>query len=446
MSKNLPWLIPCILLFLLQIALASSIELAHDEAYYWLYSRNLDWGYFDHPPMVGLTIWLFSFLPKSELSLRMGFIIQQVISLALVLRLLPSTLRVRGALLFTAFPLVYFSGVLALPDMPVFFFSALYFIVLKHYLEEERPWTIAALTLVIPALLYSKYHGILLIFFTLLAQPSLFRRKSFYVITLGALLLFLPHVIWQYQHDFSTLRYHFIERPKSDFSLARMLEYTGVQIILAGLFAGPLVWWQVLRQRAHNPFERVMKFCAVGIVVFFFISTISKKFEANWSLPAGVPLIYLGAFSPYFDRRWGKLLLGASAGLILVVSLALTFASDILPIKRLKEFHGWNEWAQEVFVRCEGKNLMANSYQIASKLSYYLDQSVPALNYRSRKNQFDYWQFEKLFPGQEVCYVTDKSEFEGEKILTPEGKALRLVTDLTMGKLLELKAEQSRQQ
>jgi hypothetical protein len=27
-----------------------------DEAYYWVYSLNLQWGYFDHPPVVALGI------------------------------------------------------------------------------------------------------------------------------------------------------------------------------------------------------------------------------------------------------------------------------------------------------------------------------------------------------------------------------------------------------
>ena len=31
-------------------------ELFDDEAYYWVYSKFLDWGYFDHPPMVALLI------------------------------------------------------------------------------------------------------------------------------------------------------------------------------------------------------------------------------------------------------------------------------------------------------------------------------------------------------------------------------------------------------
>ncbi len=35
---------------------AGFTELMDDEAYYWVYSRHLDWGYFDHPPMVALLI------------------------------------------------------------------------------------------------------------------------------------------------------------------------------------------------------------------------------------------------------------------------------------------------------------------------------------------------------------------------------------------------------
>ena len=45
---------------LLQAALTG---LANDEAYYWYFSQHLDWGYFDHPPMVAVLVWLSSWLP-----------------------------------------------------------------------------------------------------------------------------------------------------------------------------------------------------------------------------------------------------------------------------------------------------------------------------------------------------------------------------------------------
>ena len=38
-----------------------------DEAYYWMYSHQLDWGYFDHPPIVALVISATSLILDTEL-------------------------------------------------------------------------------------------------------------------------------------------------------------------------------------------------------------------------------------------------------------------------------------------------------------------------------------------------------------------------------------------
>src|SRR5688572_11474132 len=35
-----------------RFAIAPFVPLAFDEAYYWRWSTNLAWGYFDHPPMI----------------------------------------------------------------------------------------------------------------------------------------------------------------------------------------------------------------------------------------------------------------------------------------------------------------------------------------------------------------------------------------------------------
>jgi 4-amino-4-deoxy-L-arabinose transferase-like glycosyltransferase len=50
---------------------AYTLELQGDEAYYWLYSRYLDWGYFDHPPMVAIFIRIGDALMHNELGLRL---------------------------------------------------------------------------------------------------------------------------------------------------------------------------------------------------------------------------------------------------------------------------------------------------------------------------------------------------------------------------------------
>ena len=48
--------------WLINLLQAAFTELAHDEAYYFMFSQQLDWGYFDHPPMTALLIWLGSFM------------------------------------------------------------------------------------------------------------------------------------------------------------------------------------------------------------------------------------------------------------------------------------------------------------------------------------------------------------------------------------------------
>src|SRR5690606_21610218 len=56
------------------------LELHSDEAYYWVYSRFLDWGYFDHPPMVAVFIRLGDALLHNELGLRLLTIITSGLS------------------------------------------------------------------------------------------------------------------------------------------------------------------------------------------------------------------------------------------------------------------------------------------------------------------------------------------------------------------------------
>ena len=49
---------------------AGCSELANDEAYYHIFAQNLAWGYYDHPPMTALLVWLGESLFAGELGVR----------------------------------------------------------------------------------------------------------------------------------------------------------------------------------------------------------------------------------------------------------------------------------------------------------------------------------------------------------------------------------------
>ncbi|MFL5786040.1 MAG: ArnT family glycosyltransferase [Bacteriovoracaceae bacterium] len=421
--------------FLFQLIIAASFGLSHDEAYYWLFSRHLDWGYFDHPPFMAVTIALFSFFPHGEFAVRAGFVALQAGTVFFLFQMIDRKYWTTAFLLFFSFPLASYTGLLALPDMPLLFMTSVYFYFLRKYLAGEKSG-IFGLIIAIPLLLYAKYHGILLIFFTILSLPRLLLRKDFWLIAICSVLLFAPHLWWQYEHEFATLRYHFLERPSSSFSIQRVLDYLGTQIILTALLCGPVIWWQLAKYKARDEFTRVLVFTSWGIVAFFLVSTISKKVEANWTISLAIPLTVLLADCEIWKRSWAKALLAASFTIAIIARLVFVFPS--LPMKRLAEFHGWKEWAQEVKGKCGDRKILANSYQIASKLSFYLNTEISALNYHSRKNQFDLWKWN---PTGVVCYVTDKAEFQGEEIKTPDQKTQKLVLNMKGEDLLAKKLE-----
>jgi len=421
-----------IVLFFVHCFVAAQFGLAHDEAYYHLFSKNLAWGYFDHPPMVALAIRSFGFLATSELSVRLAFIIMQLLSVFYVVKLLPENRKWVGFLLFFSFPLASFSGLLALPDMPLLFFSVLYCYYLKSFLEKNDWKSSILLALIIPALLYSKYHGILLIFFTILAVPKLLKNKKFWAIAFLSLILFLPHLYWQYEHEFATLRYHFFERPKAKFRMSRMIEYVSLQVFLAGLFAAPIVWYRVTR-KTLNDFDKAMKWISLGTVIFFFISTISKRFEANWTVFLTPCLVYLGAQSNLWDRVWAKRILITSFFIVFGARFLFPIDPSVSGLKRLHEFHGWDQFSKQVEIACGEQPMMANTYQIASKLAFYTDAPVHALNFNSRKNHFDFWaRNASYYKSNIVCYVSDNKQLGGVEVLTPEKTKLTIVKNFNL--------------
>ena len=69
--------------WLVNVLTAAFLELANDEAYYWMYAQHPAWGYFDHPPMTMALIWLGTHVFGGELGVRFFSTILQPIYLYL---------------------------------------------------------------------------------------------------------------------------------------------------------------------------------------------------------------------------------------------------------------------------------------------------------------------------------------------------------------------------
>lgn len=69
---------------LINLIQASSTELIDDEAYYWIYSRFPDWGYFDHPPAIALLIRAGYTLFHNELGVRLFAVLLNTLTIFII--------------------------------------------------------------------------------------------------------------------------------------------------------------------------------------------------------------------------------------------------------------------------------------------------------------------------------------------------------------------------
>jgi 4-amino-4-deoxy-L-arabinose transferase-like glycosyltransferase len=115
-----------------------------DEAYYYLYSLNLNWSYFDHPAIVALTTgfgtWLTGIV--SQFTIRLGAIICYTGSLIFLYltskRIFSAKAAVLTLAIATISPIFQIGfGVLSLPDSPlIFFWSASLYCAVSEFLRQ----------------------------------------------------------------------------------------------------------------------------------------------------------------------------------------------------------------------------------------------------------------------------------------------------------------------
>src|SRR5690606_3114211 len=197
-----------LLLTLMQAALT---ELQDDEAYYWVYSEFLDWGYFDHPPLTGLLVKMGYAIFPNELGVRLFPLLLNLLSLLIIEKLTTNKSPLLFYTIALSIAVLQLSGFVAVPDIPLIFFTAVFFLFYRRFVQKETLWNAFLLGFSIALLFYSKYHAILIVLLTVASNFKLLTRPFIYVSAFVALLLFAPHLWWQYQHDWVSFRYHLFE-------------------------------------------------------------------------------------------------------------------------------------------------------------------------------------------------------------------------------------------
>ncbi|MHA4842997.1 ArnT family glycosyltransferase [Flavitalea antarctica] len=393
--------------FAMNIIQAASTELLDDEAYYWIYSNFLDWGYYDHPPMIALLIKGGSLLFPGELGVRFMIVLINTATLIVIQALLAkkNPLLFYGILMSLAVAQV--GGIIAAPDLPLMFFTALFFLLYRRFVDNMSIANTALLGLNIALMLYSKYHGILIVFFTLLSNPKLLSKYQTYLAAVFALILFAPHLYWQYTHDFPSVQYHLVERNATHYRFTFTTEYLLGQLLLAGPLMGWFFLWTAFRHRPLSLTEKALKFSMIGFYLFFLVSTVKGRVEPNWTVPVIVALIIL-SHQYMTDRpqlqKWVFNTVIFSLAIVLVFRVYLVIDIHGSRLVKKDEFHQNKSWSAGVREKSKGLPLVAiSSYQQASKYWFYTGIESYSLNTPDyRRNNFNYWPVSDSLTGKTV--------------------------------------------
>ncbi|MDW3196989.1 MAG: glycosyltransferase family 39 protein [Cytophagales bacterium] len=411
------------LLFWLVINLiqAAVTETHNDESYYWIYTQQLQWGYFDHPPMVALVIDIGYSLFQNEFGLRLVNVLLITIAIGFFFKMVPKDSLKTPAiyLMLLAVPFLNYLGFLVFPDGPLIAFGAAFLFYYQQWLKSNQLKHVFILGFCGAAMLYSKYHAGLFFVLIVLSNLELLRNRQFYLITGISLLLFLPHIWWQYQHDFPSIRFHLIER-SSSFELKYALRFVGEQL----LAVGPVLMISLFI-KTKDQFERALAFMVRGFFVFFLFSSLRGVVHIQWTSLAWLPAIYLVTrfWNDRFHSKWWYALLVPH--ILLTLLFRLYVGTDLIPGQKIGPHYvkGQKEWynalAEEV-----GDRPVIFLYDLKEPSAYTFYTGKPAIAIYpdgEKKSQYDLWQQDKQLDDKTVV-IASKRQFDGAEEFNAGGK------------------------
>ena len=385
---------------------AGCTELANDEAYYHMFAQRLAWGYFDHPPVTALLVWLGERLFGGELGVRFFFTVLQPLYLWALWRLVrPADAVRRDATLFVMLSastlLLQLYGFIAVPDGPLLASSAVFLWTFRNFSEGRRLawlWRGAAIAL----MAYSKYHGALVLLFALAANPRLFARPALYASGAVAAVLLVPHLVWQYHHDWASFVYHLSAR-NSVFRPGYVVEFLANMLVVFNPFLVPIYVQAWRKTRPQSAVGRALKLLPAAFIGFFLLSSLRGYVQPQWVIVSVFGLIYVAfAYVRRHPRTRRYAMAAGGATLLLVAAVRVEMIFNPLGL-RFEVFDNSESYGA-IAAEAQGRPVVfRHGYAVAAKYAFYTGgEAYCQPNIRYRTHQWQFRDDDSRFVGREV--------------------------------------------
>jgi 4-amino-4-deoxy-L-arabinose transferase-like glycosyltransferase len=392
----------------LRLVAAAWTPLTFDEAYYWMWSKHLAFGYYDHPPMVALVIRAGTMIAgDTEFGVRLVSILLALpMSFAIyrAAEILFGNVRVAvsAAILLNVTLMAAVGTLIVTPDSPLLVASSFVLFGLAKVLETGRGEWWLAVGAAVGAALLSKYTALFFgaaILIWLLAVPA--QRRWLitpwpYLGGLVAFAIFTPVILWNADHHWVSFTKQIGRARIEDFRPSFIAELVPTQVafatpfvfILGAMGLHAMAW----RAAGERPARVLISAMFWTIVAYFVWHSLHARVEANWFAPvypAFVVAAAVGAHLVRWEPRAGRLARfcmewAAPAGVLMFALLIVQANTGMLSGYRRDATVrsvgvGWRELAdriEAVRARVGATCVLAPDYGTTGWLAFYLPRGT----------------------------------------------------------------------
>jgi 4-amino-4-deoxy-L-arabinose transferase-like glycosyltransferase len=405
----------------LRMVYAGVLDLRTDEAYYWTWSKESVLSYLDHPPMIA---WFIRFgtsiFGDTNLGVRFAGIVAMLVTQLLLADIVRRVTHDFRAVVFAVLmpeAALYYGLLMAkvAPDVALIPFAvAMLWALVRLAQSNDARWWLAAGLFAGLALL-SKFTAILLApaVLAFMLVPDWRRRwlSSPYPWLAGliAVVVFLPVLVWNAQHDWASFRFQFVRATAThELSFRTVGDFIGLQFGLVGFILLPVV----LSGVALTAWRGVRRGDAVAILLstavivpfgYFFWKSLTLRVGDTWPMflwPAGfaaaainIALLPREGWPAWMIKStiaWAKAAI--ASGIVFVVLVFLYYvASPWNLIGRIDPIGGEAGYGQVMDrVRAELQKtgatwIAASDYRTYAMLRWYFNGRVPVIQVNERQ-------------------------------------------------------------
>lgn len=436
------------ILTVFKLIIIAIIPITPQEAYYWYYSQNPDFSFFDHPPGAAYSIWLGTqVFGDTVFGVKFMAVIWSLLINVLLYFITLRYFEKKGVtenknstaftvvLLYNLTVAASMYSILTVPDSPLMLFWFLIVYSVQEYTitYKRRWWVVAGVAFGLA--LASKYSAVIIlgsVFLYLIFSKEyrylLITPYPYLALTIGAV-VFSPVIYWNGLHEWASFKFQFVERAQAQ----KPIQATYViQLIVSQLFLlTPLVmvyfakgvYRYVRNFRAHKDLN-LFFFTGMAIVVIFTYVSLKSLVKMNWLLPGYLSLAVLAVVILNIDllkkSLWLKIGIGFSLFLI-ITGFSILIIPNV-PLGEGNTWSGWSDAGEKIYEHQQklgGRSnvfIFSNGYKSASLTKFYLpdQQDTYAENiYGGRGLQFDYWGIPDSLKGKDALYIfTDRREYD----------------------------------